>query len=180
MISISMATTTSTKTATGSGGCSKFGNSWGGNQSPVGEINLTHKLPRGFCAEPVGPRGEPIYEGRKKERNERRPRCSPYQDLFASPPCEERVGRKPRRGGGQREGHGGAYLRVIPEGRTPSAWDPADNVPPLRAIPPAYTGCRSCRIDCTLRRDALGKNIKVAWMELGVLKGVLPSALDAF
>lgn len=48
----------------------------GGDQSPVGEINLTHKLPRGVCAEPVGPRGEPIYEGRKRERNERRPRCA--------------------------------------------------------------------------------------------------------
>lgn len=36
------------------------------------------------------------------------------------------------------EDDGGAYLRVIPEGRTPSAWDPADNVsPPFRAIPPA-------------------------------------------
>ncbi|KYN34725.1 hypothetical protein ALC56_11214 [Trachymyrmex septentrionalis] len=51
----------------------------GGDQSPVDEINLTHK-------------------GRKRERNERRPRCSPYQDLFASPPCEERVGREPKRG----------------------------------------------------------------------------------
>jgi len=72
--------------------------------------------------------------------------------------------------------HGGAYLRVIPEGRTPSAWDPADNVSPLRAIPPAYTGCRSCRIDCTLRRDIPGKNVKVARIESGMLKGVLPQA----
>ncbi|KYM83937.1 hypothetical protein ALC53_05644, partial [Atta colombica] len=55
----------------------------GDDQSPVDEINLTHKL---------------IYEGRKRERNERRPRCSPYQDLFASPPYEERVAREPKRG----------------------------------------------------------------------------------
>lgn len=34
-------------------------------------------------------------------------------------------------------GYGGAYLRVIPEGRTPSAWDPTDNVSPSRATPPA-------------------------------------------
>lgn len=72
--------------------------------------------------------------------------------------------------------HGGAYLRVIPEGRTPSAWDPADNVSPLRVIPPAYTGCRSCRIDCTLRRDIPGKNVKVARIESGVIKGVLLQA----
>lgn len=140
----------------------------GGDQSPVGEINLTHKLPKerargggegGMRAETVGPRGVvlsltgDVEAVRKRERNERRPRCSPYQDLFASPPSEERMGRRMRDGGEERRVHGGAYLRVIPEGRTPSAWDPADNVPPLRAIPPVYTGCRSCRIDCTLRRD---------------------------
>ena len=49
-------------------------------------------------------------------------------------------------------GYGGAYLRVIPEGRTPSAWDPTDNVPPFRATPLPYTGCQSRRIDCALSR----------------------------
>lgn len=47
-------------------------------------------------------------------------------------------------------GYGGAYLRVIPEGRTPSAWVPTDNVSPFRATPLSYTGCRSRRIDCVL------------------------------
>lgn len=56
-----------------------------------------------------------------------------------------------------RAGYGGAYLRVIPEGRTPSAWDPADNVPPFRAIPLPYTGCRSRRIDCSQSRCASKK-----------------------
>lgn len=137
-----------------------------------------------MCAETVGPRGVvlsltgDVEAVRKRERNERRPRCSPYQDLFASPPSEERMDRRMRDGGEERRVHGGAYLRVIPEGRTPSAWDPADNVPPLRAIPPLYTGCRSCRIDCTLRRDVPGKNVKVARIESGVLKGVLPQARE--
>lgn len=47
----------------------------GGDQSPVGEINLTHKLPKGGCAEPVGPRGVPIYRrecrGEEERENER-------------------------------------------------------------------------------------------------------------
>lgn len=81
--------------------------------------------------------------GGKERRRARGPRCSPYQDLFAS-----LLGG--RRGG--RVGYGGAYLRVIPEGRTPSAWDPTDNVPPFRATPLPYTGCRSRRIDCALLR----------------------------
>lgn len=168
-------------------GSSEIGKFVGGDQSPVGEINLTHKLPeerargKGGCAETVGPREGSSYLPRgmlvrKRGRNERRPRCSPYQDLFASLPSEERMGGM--REGGARRVHGGAYLRVIPEGRAPSAWDPADNVPPLRAIPPAYTGCRSCRIDCTLRRDVPGKNVKVARIEPGVLKGVLPQASE--
>ncbi|TGZ32070.1 Uncharacterized protein DBV15_10296 [Temnothorax longispinosus] len=72
----------------------------GGDQSPVGEINLTHKLPRGGFTPSPWARGVNLSTrgGRERERNERRPRCSPYQDLFASPPCEERVGREPRRG----------------------------------------------------------------------------------
>jgi hypothetical protein len=96
-----------------------------------------------------------------------------YQDLFASPPCGREGGQSEGRGS---PGHGGAYLRVIPEGRTPSAWDPPDNVPPRFALyPRPYTGCRSYRIDCTLRRDASSKNVKVkARIELGMLKGVLP------
>lgn len=40
------------------------------------------------------------------------------------------------KGVGWRVGYGVAYLRVIPEGRTPSAWDPADNVPPFCAPHP--------------------------------------------
>lgn len=151
----------------------------GGDQSPVGEINLTHKLSKERAGEredtprPWAREGSfylPRGMSRKRERNERRPRCSPYQDLFASLPKRGWAGNV----GEGRRVHGGAYLRVIPEGRTPSAWDPADNVSPLRAIPPAYTGCRSCRIDCTLRRDIPGKNVKVVRIESGVLKGVLP------
>lgn len=119
----------------------------------------------------MGPRGEPIYEGRKGEAGTRD--GLDVARIKISLHLHRERGWAGNREEGQREGHGGAYLRVIPEGRTPSAWDPADNVPPLRAIPPAYTGCRSCRIDCTLRRDALGKNVKVARMESGMLKGVL-------
>lgn len=48
--------------------------------------------------------------------------------------------------------HGGAYLRVIPEGRTPSAWDPADNVSPLRVIPPPILGVEV--VELTARSDA--------------------------
>lgn len=115
--------------------------------------------------------GESEVEG----ENERPSRCGSYQDLFASPLCgredgQKRMGESEGRGS---PGHGGAYLRVIPEGRTPSAWDPVDNVPPFRAIPPALYWVSKLSIDCTLRRDAPGKNVKVARIELGVLKGVL-------
>lgn len=79
----------------------------GGDQSPVGEINLTHKLPKEREDAPrpwMGPRGVvlstkgDVEAARKRERKERRPRCSPYQDLFASLPSEERMGGKRGRG----------------------------------------------------------------------------------
>lgn len=88
---------------------------------------------------------------KRGERNERRPRCSPYQDLFASPPSEERTGRRMRDGGEERRVHGGAYLRVIPEGRTPSAWDPTDNVPPLRVYLRSILGVEV--VELTARTD---------------------------
>ncbi|KOX73606.1 hypothetical protein WN51_13683 [Melipona quadrifasciata] len=60
-------------------------NSPGGDQSPVGEINLTHKLP-GSCRRPrvAVSTGMPRCERGKERRRARGPRCSPYQDLFAS------------------------------------------------------------------------------------------------
>lgn len=119
---------------------------------------------------------EDVEVERKRVENERRPRCSPYQDLFASPPSGERGwARTAGRRGGEGTGHGGAYLRVIPEGRTPSAWDPADNVPSRFALyPRPILGVEvvelTARSDATLPLRMLKSR---GWMELGTLKGVL-------
>jgi len=144
----------------------------GGDQSPVDEINLTHKLPRGFTPN-LWARGVNLSTREGRGRGTRNGLDVAHIKISLHLRRTKR-GWAENRGEEQREDHGGAYLRVIPEGRTPSAWDLADNVSPLRAIPPTYTGCRSCRIDCTLRRDALGKNVKVGWIESGMLKGVQP------
>jgi len=95
-----------------------------------------------------------------------------YQDLFASPPCGREGG--PGEGRGS-PGHGGAYLRVIPEGRTPSAWDPADNVPPvLRYTPGPILGVEV--IELTARSDATlpVRMLKSRGSSWGCLKGWTP------
>lgn len=112
-----------------------------GDQSPVGEINLTHKL-SGSSRRPrvAVSTGDSAVEEKRGEEQEGLDVARIKISLHL---CQAEEGAR---------GYGGAYLRVIPEGRTPSAWDPTDNVSPSRATPPPYTGCRSRRIRCVRSR----------------------------
>lgn len=119
-----------------------------GDQSPVGEINLTHKL-SGSSRRPrvAVSTGDSAVEEKRGEEQEGLDVARIKISLHL---CQAEEGAR---------GYGGAYLRVIPEGRTPSAWDPTDNVSPSRATPPPYTGCRSRRIRC-VRSRPLGRDGK--------------------
>lgn len=119
---------------------------------------------------------EDVEVERKRVENERRPRCSPYQDLFASPPSGEREGGHEQRAGeeGKERATGVLISALFPKGEPRQPGTRQITFPRFALYPRPILGVEvvelTARSDATLPLRMLKSR---GWMELGTLKGVL-------